>query len=113
MKRSVQSVDFSQKEEIIEINVGSVLMATGFDSYTPAEGEFGYNQFENVVTLPQFKRIIDLNDKKLIFKGKEIKNIAYIYCVGSRQIEGENKYCSRYCCTSAIFAAITCKEEIQ
>jgi heterodisulfide reductase subunit A len=107
------SVDFSMKEETIEINVGSVLMATGFDSYTPAEGEFGYNQLENVVTLPQFKRIIELNDKKLIFKGEEIKNIAYIYCVGSRQIEGENKYCSRYCCTSAIFAAIHTKNKFE
>jgi heterodisulfide reductase subunit A len=107
------SVDFSMKEETIEINVGSVLMATGFDSYTPSEGEFGYNHFENVVTLPQFKRIIELNDKKLIFKGKEIKNIAYIYCVGSRQIEGENKYCSRYCCTSAIFAAIHTKNKFK
>jgi len=107
------SIDFSMKEETIEINVGSVLMATGFDSYTPSEGEFGYNHFENVVTLPQFKRIIELNDKKLIFKGKEIKNIAYIYCVGSRQIEGENKYCSRYCCTSAIFAAIHTKSKFE
>jgi heterodisulfide reductase subunit A len=107
------SVDFSMKEETIEINVGSVLMATGFDSYTPSEGEFGYNHFENVVTLPQFKRIIELNDKKLIFKGNEIKNIAYIYCVGSRQVEGENKYCSRYCCTSAIFAAIHTKNKFE
>jgi heterodisulfide reductase subunit A len=107
------SVDFSMKEETIEINVGSVLMATGFDSYTPSIGEFGYNNFENVVTLPQFKRIIELNDRKLIFKGKEIKNIAYIYCVGSRQVEGENKYCSRYCCTSAIFAAIHTKNKFK
>jgi len=110
------SIDFSQKEEILEINVGSVLMATGFDPYTPKEGEFGYNTFANVITLPQFKRIIDLNDKKLVFKGKEIKNIAYIYCVGSRQveegkIEGENKYCSRYCCTSVIHAAIQAKKK--
>jgi len=68
-------IDFTQT---IEINVGSVLMATGFDSYTPANSEFGYSQFENVVTLPQFTRIIELNDKNLVFKGKEIKNIAYI-----------------------------------
>ena len=58
-----ENVDFSQKEEITEINVGSVLMATGFDPYIPADGEFGYNLFDNVVTLPQFKRMIDLNDK--------------------------------------------------
>jgi len=107
------SVDFSQEEGIIEINVGSVLMATGFDSYTPVEGEFGYQIFDNVITLPQFKRLIDLNDKKLIFKGKEIKNIAYIYCVGSRQIEGENKFCSRYCCTSVIHASIQTKKKFR
>jgi len=107
------SVDFSQEEGIIEINVGSVLMATGFDSYTPVEGEFGYQKFDNVITLPQFKRLIDLNDKKLIFKGKEIKNIAYIYCVGSRQIEGENKFCSRYCCTSVIHASIQTKKKFR
>ena len=111
-----ESVDLSQKEEIIEIQVGSVLMATGFDPYTPSEGEFGYQQFDNVITLPQFKRIIDLNNKKLVFREKEIKNIAYIYCVGSRQVEGgkiagENKYCSRYCCTSVIHAAIQAKKK--
>ncbi len=107
------SVDFSQEEKTIGINVGSVLMATGFDSYSPSEGEFGYNTIENVVTLPQFKRVIDLNDKKLVFKGKEIRNIAYIYCVGSRQTDGDNKYCSRFCCTSVIHASIETKKKFQ
>ena len=111
-----ESVDLTQKEEIIEMQVGSVLMATGFDPYTPAKGEFGYQQFDNIITLPQFKRIVDLNDKKLVFREKEIKNIAYIYCVGSRQVEegkiaGENKYCSRYCCTSVIHAALQAKKK--
>ena len=105
------SVDFSQKEEIVEINAGSILVATGFDPYTPAEGEFGYNTIENVVTLPQFKRIVDLNEKKLMFNGREIRKIAYIYCVGSRQVDGDNKYCSRYCCTSVIHAAIQAREK--
>ncbi len=106
-----KSVDFTQQEETVNIHVGSVLMATGFDPYTPEEGEFGYELFDNVVTLPQFKRIVAFSDKKLIYKGKEIKNIAYIYCVGSRQPEGENKYCSRYCCTSTIHAAIHAKKK--
>lgn len=108
-----QGIDFNQKEDIIEIQVGSVLMATGFDSYTPAENEYGYLQFENVITLPQFKRLIELNDEKLIYKGKEIQNIAYIYCVGSRQIEGDNKFCSRYCCTSVIHAATQTKKKFK
>ena len=105
------NVDFSQKEEILDINVGSVVMATGFDPYTPKDGEFGYNEVDNVVTLPQFKRMIELSDKKLLFKEKEIKNIAYIYCVGSRQEEGGNTYCSRYCCTSAIHSSLLVKKK--
>jgi len=106
-------VDFSQSEIITEINVGSVLMATGFDPYTPINGEFGFNEFGNVVTLPQFKRMIELNDKKLIFKGKEIKNIAYIYCVGSRQNSDGNTYCSRYCCTSTIHTSVLAKKKFK
>jgi heterodisulfide reductase subunit A2 len=106
-----EHVDFSMQEETIEIQVGSVLIATGFDAYTPVNGEFGYQQFGNVVTLPQFKQIIELNDQKLVFNGKEIKDIAYIYCVGSRQSEGDNKYCSRYCCTSAIHTAILARKK--
>lgn len=106
-------VDFSQKDEIVELNVGSVLMATGFDSYAPKDGEFGYHDIDNVVTLPQFIRMIELSGQKLMFKGKEIKNIAYIYCVGSRQEEGENKYCSRYCCTSTIHTAVMVKKKFK
>lgn len=107
------SVDFSQKEETVDINAGSILVATGFDPYTPAEGEFGYKTIENVITLPQFKRIIDLNEKKLMFNGQEINKIAYVYCVGSRQVDGDNKYCSRYCCTSVIHAAIQAIEKFE
>lgn len=108
-----ESVDFSQEEKIIDINVGSVLMATGFDPYTPSNGEFGYGELENVVTLPQFKRIIDLNDDVLKYNGKEIRDIAYVYCVGSRQTDGDNKFCSRYCCTSVIHASLETKKKFR
>ncbi len=106
-----KDIDFSQKDEMVEINVGSVLVATGFDPYLPQDGEFCFNEVQNVITLPQFKRLIELNDGELMFKNQRIRNIAYIYCVGSRQLEGENTYCSRYCCTSAIHAAIMAKKK--
>lgn len=106
-----KAVDFTEKEEILDIEVGSVLMATGFDSYTPEYGEFGYATSDNVITLPQFKRMIDTQFDKLTYNGKQIKNIAYIYCVGSRQTDGENTYCSRNCCTSTIHAAVTAKQK--
>lgn len=96
---------------VTELNVGSVLMATGFDFYTPAEGEFGYATSDKVITLPEFKQMIDTQSDKLTHKGKEVKNIAYIYCVGSRQTDGENTYCSRNCCTSTIHAAVTAKQK--
>ncbi|MBI9055855.1 MAG: CoB--CoM heterodisulfide reductase iron-sulfur subunit A family protein [Bacteroidales bacterium] len=104
-------IDLNQQPEEKLINVGSVLLSTGFNPYEPPKGEFGYEDIDNVITLQQFKRLIELNGGKLIYNNKEIKNIAYIYCVGSRQVDGENKYCSRYCCTSAIHTAILVKEK--
>ncbi|VAW26440.1 Heterodisulfide reductase subunit A-like protein [hydrothermal vent metagenome] len=106
-------VDFSQKTEYLNIKVGSILLATGFDPYEPKKGEFGYGEIDNVVTLPQFKRIVHYSDHKLMYNGKEIKHIAYIYCVGSRQVDGDNKYCSRYCCTATIHAAIDVKKKFK
>ncbi len=105
------AVDFSQQTEYLNIKVGSILLATGFDPYEPKKGEFGYGEIDNVVTFPQFKRIVHYCDDKLIYNGREVKNIAYIYCVGSRQLDGDNKYCSRYCCTANIHTAITVKKK--
>jgi len=104
-------IDLDQKAETKTINAGAILLATGFDPYEPKSGEFGYNEIENVITLQQFRRLIELNNKELVYKNKKIKNIAYIYCVGSRQVDGDNKYCSRYCCTAAIHSAILVKKK--
>ena len=104
-------IDFSQKTETLNIKAGAILLTTGFDPYEPGNGEFGYGEIENVITLQQLKRLIELNDNELIYNNKIVKKIAYIYCVGSRQTKGENKYCSRYCCTSAIHTATHVKEK--
>lgn len=97
-------------EQTEEVKVGSVVVATGFDSYTPSVGEYGYKQLPNVITLTEFKKMVDTSSGKLIFDNKEIDTVTYIYCVGSRQTEG-NTYCSRYCCTSAIHTAIQAKKK--
>ncbi len=99
-------------KEILPLHVGAVIVNTGFESYQPLQSEYGYNVLENVITLPDFKNLIEKSDKELIHNGKIIKKVAYIYCVGSRQDdEGENKYCSRYCCTAAIHVAIEAKQK--
>jgi heterodisulfide reductase subunit A len=111
--------DFSVKirladNEIISLDVGAIIVATGFDSYEPFDGEYGYG-LNGVVTLPQFKEMVDKSNGSLNFNGRQVKNIAYIYCVGSRQpeegdFENPNLYCSRYCCSAAVHTA-TCVAE--
>lgn len=107
----IKEIDLDQKVTEIEANVGAILLTTGAESYEPKDGEFGYKTIDNVITLQQFKRLIELNEKELTFNNKKIKNIAYIYCVGSRQYDGENQYCSRFCCTAAVHTAISVKEK--
>jgi heterodisulfide reductase subunit A len=94
--------------ETVQIEVGSIIVATGADTYEPAAGEFGYG-LEGVVTLPDFKKMVDEAAGPVEFNGRPVKTIAYIYCVGSRQdesVEGAHTYCSRYCCTAAVHAAL-------
>ena len=108
----------SQGEVVKQFVAGSILVATGSNSYTPAEGEFGYGNIKNVITLPDFKKLISEGGKadtdgtmRLFYNNKDVQSIAYIYCVGSRQVKGENKYCSRYCCTAAIQSSLDVREK--
>ena len=94
--------------ETIQLDVGSIVVATGFDTHEPSAGEFGYG-IEGVVTLPEFKKLLDASPGPLEYQGRPVKTIAYIYCVGSRQhesVENAHTYCSRYCCTAAVHAAL-------
>jgi len=105
--------NLNEQPEILSLIAGSVLVSTGFDSYQPKEGEFGYKNIPNVLTIPEFNRLMELCPDRLIYNEKPIKKIAFIYCVGNRQTKGENKYCSRQCCTSTIYTAIQLKEKYQ
>ena len=107
------TLKIKQRDEEFDITVGSVLVATGFDNYKPGEGEFGFAAVPNVITLPEFKQLIDHEKDVLTYNGKRVRNIAYIYCVGSRQPEGGNTYCSRYCCTATIHAAILARDKFK
>ncbi|HSG27497.1 MAG TPA: 4Fe-4S dicluster-binding protein, partial [Candidatus Krumholzibacterium sp.] len=85
----------------------AIIVTTGFRPYAPAEGEYGFGS-PGVVTLPEFEKMVSAGgDGPLSLDGREIRSIAYIYCVGSRQEKGEgaNLYCSRYCCNAAVHAS--------
>lgn len=105
-----------------QINVGAVIMATGFRPYEPYPGEFGYAEHPEVITLPQLERVLAEDGPTggcLEWGSRPVAKIAMIHCVGSRQTEGldtpqadgqVNDYCSRVCCTATLRAANEIKE---
>lgn len=99
-------IDIDQKPEKIIVKAGAILVNTGYDPYEPVKAEFGYGLIDEVITLQQFERLMEINPEDLVWKDRKIRNIAFIYCVGSRQLSGERTYCSRFCCTAAIHASL-------
>ncbi len=97
-------VQGEQGPETIEVDVGAIIVATGFDAYQPDEGEYGYG-IEGVLTLPEFEELLSASDGPLELDGRSVRSIGYVYCIGSRQPHG-NAYCSRYCCPAAIHASL-------
>ena len=101
------AIDFEQKSETIEFNVGAIVVATGFEEYDPSEmKEYGYGRYSNVITQFQLGRLLDIDgptNGKLVrpSDGKEPENIMMIQCVGSRD-ENYNVYCSAVCCMYAL-----------
>jgi len=101
------------KEETVRLQVGAILVASGFAEYEPLPGEYAFGE-PGVVTLSQFERLLQDNDGRLLHGGREVKTIALIYCVGSRQnaeLENANRWCSRYCCSTACHLAVQAKKK--
>ncbi len=110
-------ISLDNQPEEITIDTGAIVLATGFDLYEPSQGEFGYGEFSNVVTLAQLECMLDPRGPtggKLQRDGQQVNSVCMIHCVGSRQIEGVHKpgpdgklrdYCSRVCCSATLRAA--------
>ncbi|MBD3287583.1 FAD-dependent oxidoreductase, partial [candidate division KSB1 bacterium] len=109
-------IDFDEKDEIVEVDVGSVIVASGVDYYDPREAsEFGYTRFENVVTSMELERILSAggptHGELIKFTDrKKPENIAFIQCVGSRNMKRDIHYCSRICCMNAMKDALLIHE---
>ena len=114
-----QAIDFEQKEEFIDIEVGSIIVAAGLTEFNAvSKDEYGYKIFPNVVTSMEFERILSASgptqghvlrpsDKK------EPRKIAFIQCVGSRDAQTGNEYCSAICCMQAAKDAIIITEHLR
>jgi heterodisulfide reductase subunit A len=88
--------------------VGTIVLATGADIYEPKD-EFGYHQFENVITNQELEGILHDTKGKIDIHGRTPENVVFIQCVGSRDPD-KHPGCSRYCCPTTIKQAIRLRE---
>jgi heterodisulfide reductase subunit A len=100
-----------------QIEVGAVILTAGFSSYDPATGNntYGYGVFPNVVTSVEFERMISASGPsqgRLLRPGdgKEVRKVAWLQCVGSRDPQANADFCSSACCMFAIKEALLAKE---
>ncbi len=97
-----KAIDYEQKDEIVEVEVGSIILTTGFNVFDPQPiYQYGYKRYDNVITSLEFERMVNsagpTGGNILLKNGKEPESIAIIHCVGSRD-EKYHEYCSRVCC---------------
>ncbi len=112
-----KAIDFNQKAEKIEINVGAILLSPGLEPFDPkVKDEYGYGKMQNVVTSMDYERLLCATGpyEGEILRASDRKHphkIAWIQCVGSRRVTpGDNSYCSAVCCTYTQKQVILTKE---
>lgn len=96
------AIDYSQEDQFVDVDVGAVVVATGFDPFDArAKPEFGYGHYRNVISGLEFERLASASGPtqgKIKIDGKVPKEIVFVHCVGSRDKQEGGEYCSRICC---------------
>ncbi len=118
-----QAIDHSMKDEVVELDVGSIIVSTGFDAMDPTPlTQYGYGTYPNVFTNLEFERLSNatgptggallMRDPKdrYKFKGKP-ESVAILHCIGSRD-KNYHQYCSRTCCMYALKYAHLLKDKV-
>jgi heterodisulfide reductase subunit A2 len=108
-------IKFDDRDEEIQLDVGTIVVATGLDVFDPSGlTEFGYGKYPNVVTTLEFERLINAGGPtggELIRPSdrRRPRKVAFIQCIGSRS-KRSNPYCSNVCCMNTIKDALLIKE---
>ncbi|MHA2232355.1 MAG: FAD-dependent oxidoreductase, partial [Candidatus Hodarchaeales archaeon] len=111
-----KAINYDQKDEECEINVGAVIVTTGFDPFAAEEiSSLHFGEFPNIVTTLQFERLLNASGptEGVVIRPSDQehpKKIAFLQCVGSRNPSIERNYCSAACCMYAVKEAIMAKE---
>jgi heterodisulfide reductase subunit A len=112
-----KAIDFEQEDEIVEVEVGAIILTTGFEVLDPIMiQQYGYKRLDNVVTSLEFERLVNSagpTGGEIVLKdGSTPQSIAIIHCVGSRD-KNYREYCSRVCCMYALKYAHLIKEKTE
>jgi heterodisulfide reductase subunit A len=99
---TAEAIDFDQKEEFLEVDVATIVTATGFDVFDPTRRpELGYGLYPQVITTLEFERLASASGPtagRISLNGDLPKKVVFIQCVGSRDANLGVPYCSRVCC---------------
>ncbi|HJY64819.1 MAG TPA: CoB--CoM heterodisulfide reductase iron-sulfur subunit A family protein [Ignavibacteria bacterium] len=109
-----KAIDLKQKEKCEDIEVGTVILATGFKAFDPkGSPQYGYGKYPNVYSSLEIERLVNASGPTggeiVTTEGKTPKAVGIIHCVGSRD-EKTNKWCSRVCCMYSLKLAHLIKE---
>ena len=112
-----EAIDFTQKEEIQEVKVGTMIVSTGFKTYDAKRSpSYGYGIYPNVYTALEVERLVNAagptGGEVILRDGRSPKSVAIIHCVGSRD-ERTNRWCSRVCCMYSMKLAHLVKEHTE
>jgi len=109
------AINFEDMDRTVEVNAGAIIVATGFGQMNPFNiHRYGFGRHKNVITSMQFERLLNASGPTGGFvvrpsDGKGPQRIAFIQCVGSRDVN-ECNYCSRVCCMYSVKQAMVAKE---
>jgi heterodisulfide reductase subunit A len=111
------AINHKMVDEEIELNVGQVLIATGFDAFDPTPmAQYGYGRLDNIYTGLDVERMLNATGptggRVLLKNGQAPRAVGILHCIGSRD-ENHHRYCSRVCCMFALKFSHLIKERTQ
>jgi heterodisulfide reductase subunit A len=111
-----QAIDFEQQDEVLDLEVGAIIMATGFELWEPDQDpRYGYGRLDNVITSLEFERISNASGPTgghiVLKNGEAPKSVAILHCIGSRDLNHQ-EFCSRVCCMYSLKFSHLIKEHL-
>jgi heterodisulfide reductase subunit A len=117
-KCASNAIDHKMQDEVLDLKVGAIIIAQGYDVFDASKkAGYGHGLYPNVLTNIEFERMLSASGPTQGHitrpsDGETPKRIAFIQCVGSRDAQIGNTYCSSYCCMAALKEAVMGQEHV-